>query len=190
MIDQLRSTGRIIGGYFIKFSLFLGGTILVSLRASESAIELAVIVLPLYHAFYEICVKNWSIEQAAQVSSKDFYKGTERMEFERREQEYVKIKDKLVRTALKNGEANCEDILEQLSTLRGSIFFDESYRYEYDVLWIACLMGNQKVNSKELKNKCKLVGLPDAEVTQVLKEKGDEVSVKELLRMLCAKMRN
>ena len=48
------------------------------------------------------------------------------MEFEKRELEYAKTRNNLVRTVLKNGDVNCEDILEQLSGLQSSIFFEEN----------------------------------------------------------------
>ena len=159
-------------------------------RVSESAIGAAVIVVTLYHALYCIYIRNWAVERAARVSSKAFYKGSNRIEFEKREADYALTIDKLVAMAMRSSRPKPEDILEHLHTLRGSIFFDEKYRAEYDILWIACLENSYNddddISTEELVKKCKMLNLQ----LPVGFQMEANVSIQTLLQKLCAKLRN
>lgn len=118
----------------------------------DKAFAFGVIVLSAYHAMYCVYVKNWAIERAAKVSSIDYYKGTDRKEYERREVEYAKARDKLM-MAKNQQHLNGNDILPLLGSIRDSILFNEAYRSEYDALWMACL--NEDENLQEsLKSLC------------------------------------
>lgn len=186
-------------------------------HATDSAIGLAVLVIPAYHCLYSIFVKNWAIQQATKVSSKDFYKATDRKEFERRELEYAKVRDKILSIAVSGRTVNGDEILEHLSAIRGSIFFDEKYRSEYDILWLACLMKSAERDKETLQKKCKSVGIKNIDTVfsyietvvsgekleEEKKESGEKresgekkesggktVDLIDLLKALGAKMRN
>ena len=80
-------------------------------------------------------------------------------------------------------------LLELLSALRGSIFFEEKYRVECDVLWIACLEGKQELELKALHNMCKSFGITESELDRVFDANMVErVQVKEMVKRLCEEL--
>lgn len=186
---QARSLVELSGRYLVKTMVLIGGTILLAARASERAMCLAILVLPAYHALNELYVKKWAIQSLAKVSSKVFYKGGDLNEFERRGYEYAKVRYELAKTAVSKRAVVSDDLLKLLGALRCSIFFEESYRTEYEVLWIACLEGKQELEHQALHDLCKSFGISTNELERVLGAKKEGIiQIKDMVKKLCAKM--
>ncbi len=174
----------------IYYSIATSGIIFYTSSYAQ-VLSLAVVTIPISSYIYLVYVPSWAKERAAAVSQKDFYKAQDsRDEFEKREKDYAKARDKLVTLVMNPNKINCDSIMESLSEIRGSIFFDDSYRTEYDILWTASLAGKVDVNQKELIEHCNGLGidskgkLPDVDNTT------GTFHISKLLTRLCAKMRN
>jgi len=91
---------------------------------------------------------------------------------------------------MKANQFDCGYILGLLSEFTGSIFFDEKYRIEYDVLWVACLGGTMEIDRQQLFNNCvKVVGLEENMVKEKVPDSVCAVAVSNSEKSMC-KVRN
>ena len=97
-----------------------------------------------------------------------------------------------------DNEPEAEAILESLSPIRASMFFDsERLQPDYDILWVACLLNKQPalraaggiVNRTILEKESRALRI---EIPSSLfdYQKSEDVKLRDLLIRLCAKMKD
>ncbi len=107
-------------------------------------------------------------------------------EYKRRLAEYQEIRKCLIKLSFRS-VLEATEILECLGRLRNSDFFDNVYRLEYDILWVACLQGKDSLSGRDLIKACALAGISN--VDTLLKDYYDLYTLRGLLSNLCMKMR-
>jgi hypothetical protein len=143
-----------------------------------------VVVVSIYHAIHKIYVVNLAIRQAATLSSHDYWKGTDRTEYEKRRRDYIELHSKLCLHVSRwdDSMSTMKEILGTLTEIRASMFYDaprlDPYFY---TLWMMCLHSKKEMSGKDVCQQLSIIGLD-------IEESKETVRYSDILRMFCAQM--
>jgi hypothetical protein len=156
----------------------------------------AIIILILYHAWYTMYGKSWAIMATASVSSREYWKATDREVYEKRRQEYIdlhrqlsilSIQDKhMTMASEKETKEFCTNILNLLSKIRQNMFYDPLFQKAYDTVWIMSMHGQMEISSRSLSDDLASIGYTFDPFDR--RDSGTTIHLLAALGQLCTKM--